>query len=82
MFFHLKNLFLCVCVIGDVDEVFNLWWIQFLVFGRDEQSCHTNQLQVLSRCSLNSLNKHKKRFEMKAADFAYKVVQLPASNDR
>lgn len=40
--FHFEHIFLCVCVIGNVDKVFHLWRIQFLVFGCDKQGSDTD----------------------------------------
>lgn len=44
---HVEDLFLLVGVVGDVDEVIDVWGKQFFVLGGNEHGRHANQLQFL-----------------------------------
>lgn len=43
--FHAQHLFLGVSIVGDVNELANIWWIDLFVFGGDEHCRCADQLQ-------------------------------------
>ena len=46
--FHPENLFLGVSVVGDVNELAQLWRVDFFEFGGEEHGRGSNQLELPS----------------------------------
>ena len=43
---HSQNLRPCVSIVRQIDEILDVWWINFFILGCDEKRCHTHELYV------------------------------------
>lgn len=56
-----------VCIVRQVDEIFDVWWINLLILGRNEKRCDAHKLHIAfehvedGKVAINQVNGEEER---------------------